>query len=56
LITIERTGVRVVADERLRDTLIDLHNYAAMGVFLMDEAAKAATGEAAPPTKEAVYE
>jgi len=37
LMTIERTGVRVVADERLRDTLIDLHNYAAMAVFLMDE-------------------
>ena len=27
----------MVNTESLRDTLIDLHNYAAMGVMLMDE-------------------
>ena len=31
------SGVTLVSDESLRDTLIDLHNYAAMGVLLMDE-------------------
>ena len=27
----------MVNDESLRDTLIDLHNYSAMAVMLMDE-------------------
>lgn len=35
--SITRSGVTLVSDESLRDTLIDLHNYAAMGVLLMDE-------------------
>ena len=26
-----------VSDETLRDTLMDLHNYAAMGIMLLDE-------------------
>jgi hypothetical protein len=34
---ITRTSVRLVDDESLRDTLIDLHNYAAMAVMLLDE-------------------
>jgi len=34
---ITKTGVALVNTETLRDTLIDLHNYAAMAVFLMDE-------------------
>jgi hypothetical protein len=29
--------VNVVNDEGIRDTLIDLHNYAAMALMLMDE-------------------
>jgi hypothetical protein len=29
--------VNLVADEGIRDTLIDLHNYAAMALMLMDE-------------------
>jgi hypothetical protein len=29
--------VNMVDDESLRDTLMDLHNYAAMGVMLLDE-------------------
>jgi len=34
---ITKNGVSLVEDESLRDTLIDLHNYAAMAVMLMDE-------------------
>ena len=34
---INKTSIRLVDDEKIRDTLIDLHNYAAMAVFLMDE-------------------
>ena len=30
-------GVNFVDNESLRDTLMDLHNYAAMAVMLMDE-------------------
>ncbi len=34
---ITKTQVSLVQDEKLRDTLIDLHNYAAMAIMLMDE-------------------
>ena len=34
---INKKGIHVVNDEALRDTLIDLHNYSAMAVMLMDE-------------------
>ena len=34
---ISKAGVTLVNDESLRDTLIDLHNYAAMAVMLLDE-------------------
>tara|TARA_X000001036_G_scaffold437639_1_gene483411 strand:+ start:773 stop:1156 length:384 start_codon:yes stop_codon:yes gene_type:complete len=34
---ISRTNVQLVKTESLRDTLIDLHNYAAMAVMLLDE-------------------
>ena len=30
-------GINLVHDESIRDTLIDLHNYAAMAIMLMDE-------------------
>ena len=33
---ISNTGVTLVEDESFRDTLIDLHNYAAMAVLLLD--------------------
>jgi hypothetical protein len=29
--------VNLVSDEGIRDTLIDLHNYAAMALMLLDE-------------------
>ena len=35
--TITKNGVNLVNDEGIRDTLIDLHNYAAMGIMLLDE-------------------
>jgi hypothetical protein len=36
-ISINRTGINLVDTESLRDTLIDLHNYAAMAIMLLDE-------------------
>ena len=35
--TITSKGINLVDDENLRDTLIDLHNYSAMAIMLMDE-------------------
>ena len=36
-LSITKNGVNMVNDESIRDTLMDLHNYAAMGVMLLDE-------------------
>jgi hypothetical protein len=36
-LSISKNGVALVDDERIRDTLIDLHNYAAMAIMLLDE-------------------
>lgn len=36
-LSISKSGVQRVNDEGLRDTLVDLHNYAGMAVMLMDE-------------------
>ena len=33
--SITKNGVTLVDDESIRDTLIDLHNYAAMGIMLL---------------------
>jgi len=35
--SITKNGITMVNNESLRDTLIDLHNYAAMAILLMDE-------------------
>ena len=35
--SITKNGVNLIKDEGIRDTLIDLHNYAAMAVMLLDE-------------------
>lgn len=35
--SISNTGIQMVDDESIRDTLIDLHNYTAMAVMLIDE-------------------
>ena len=37
LSSITNTGINLVEDEKIRDTLIDLHNYAAMAIMLLDE-------------------
>jgi hypothetical protein len=37
LISIEKRGIKLVDDESLKDTLIDLHNYSAMAIMLMNE-------------------
>ena len=37
LVNISKNGMALVDDESIRDTLIDLHNYAAMAVMLLDE-------------------
>ena len=36
-LSISKKGIQMVNDESLRDTLLDLHNYAAMALMLMDE-------------------
>lgn len=36
-VSITKNGATLVDSEGLRDTLIDLHNYAAMALMLMDE-------------------
>ena len=35
-LSITNNGVNLVDDESIRDTLLDLHNYAAMGLMLLD--------------------
>ena len=37
LVSVSNKSVSFVNDESLRDTLIDLHNYSAMAIMLMDE-------------------
>ena len=37
LANITKSGVVLVENESIRDTLIDLHNYSAMAVMLIDE-------------------
>lgn len=36
-LSITKNGVTLVNDEGIRDTLLDLHNYAAMALMLLDE-------------------
>jgi len=36
-ISITKKGVNLVDDETIKDTLIDLHNYAAMAIMLLDK-------------------
>ena len=35
--SITKNGVNLINDEGIRDTLIDLHNYSAMAIMLLDE-------------------
>ena len=36
-LSITKNGINLINDESIRDTLIDLHNYAAMALMLLDE-------------------
>jgi hypothetical protein len=36
-LSITKNGVTLVNDEGIKDTLLDLHNYAAMALMLLDE-------------------
>ena len=36
-VSVEKSKVVLVNDETIKDTLIDLHNYAAMGLILLNE-------------------
>ena len=36
-LSIIKNGVNLVKDEKIKDTLLDLHNYAAMALMLLDE-------------------
>lgn len=36
-LSITKNGVNLVNDEGMRDTLLDLHNYAAVALMLLDE-------------------
>lgn len=36
-LSITKNCVNIVSDEGIRDTLLDLHNYAAMGLMLLDD-------------------
>jgi hypothetical protein len=36
-LSITKTGVNLVKDEGIKDTLLDLHNYAAMALILLEE-------------------
>jgi len=36
-ISITKNGINLVNEEGMRDTLIDLHNYSAMALMLLDE-------------------
>tara|TARA_B100000530_G_scaffold334158_1_gene283511 strand:- start:2897 stop:3160 length:264 start_codon:yes stop_codon:yes gene_type:complete len=35
--SINKSGIQLIDNENVRDTLIDLHNYAAMAIMLLDE-------------------
>ena len=58
LISIKNNGINLIKTESLRDTLIDLHNYAAMAVMLLDEPKKLTVKipVSPPPTPRALDE
>lgn len=37
LLSVTNNGINLINTESLRDTLIDLHNYSAMAIMLLDE-------------------
>jgi len=56
LISVSSKEVALINSESLRDTLIDLHNYAAMAIMLIDEKAeKNNNSKNIPKSKEFTY-
>ncbi len=45
LVSVTNRSVSLIDNESLRDTLIDLHNYAAMAIMLIDETKNKTTNE-----------
>jgi hypothetical protein len=43
-LSITKNGIQLVNDESIKDTLIDLHNYAGMALLLMEEENKNSIG------------
>ena len=37
LVNLDKTKIQLIEKESIRDTLIDLHNYSAMALMLLDE-------------------
>ena len=37
MVSINKNGITLVNDEGMKDTLLDLHNYAAMALMLLEE-------------------
>ena len=48
-LSIPKNGISLVDDEKIRDTLIDLHNYAAMAIMLLDEGSSNLSNLSIPP-------
>jgi hypothetical protein len=48
-LSISKNGISLVDDEKIRDTLIDLHNYAAMAIMLLDEGSSNLSNLSIPP-------
>ena len=46
--SVTNNGVTLVDDEKIRDSLIDLHNYSAMAIMLLDEGEDAITDHEPP--------
>ena len=36
LLSVTKNGVNLIENEKIRDTLLDLHNYSAMAIILLD--------------------
>jgi len=51
LVNITANGITLVNNEGLRDTLIDLHNYAAMAIMLLDEEKETPVLISPPPSR-----
>ena len=55
LVSVSNRQISLVNNESLRDTLIDLHNYAAMAIMLLDEKPESAATTAENKTENFDY-